>query len=405
VNRWALLASAAAISALAWWAWEPHVRAETPSTTVSASQGAVGNLAALPRAPALAASSAPFTAPFTAQGARERAAQAALWRERFERATQTLETYRQHSRYPQGSRPAAEQADQLQPYAPVIEDHALKMPGQAADETVKLRAMQERIYLQGEESAQVTLALVDAQGQAQALRVVRASLREVTAATQGSLFPVVPALFNDEGSGADSAAGDRVFSTRVQPSTQGFAQLSGQLRLEVHLQHGNHAGFAYFDFYVTATPPALWSGPVRESTDGGSLNFDLPVQVKQAGRYVVTGVVDDAHGAPYAHLTYNDELPAGPGQVRLMLFGKLMHDAPPAFPLTLRDVVAFRLNESGHPDRAHLPERRGSVHTSARHPLAAFSSAEWMDDARQRYLAELSKDAEQARRRLAELGG
>jgi hypothetical protein len=371
-----MLGVATAIAALAWWAWEPRAQTETPIE---------------PRA--------------ELAGAGERAAQAALWRERFERATQTLETYRQHSRYPQGSRPASEQADQLQPYASVVEDHALKLPGQAADETVKLRAVQERIYLQGEESSRVTLALIDAKGQTQPLRVLRAWLREVTPPTQGSLFPVIPVPFNDEGSDADSTAGDRVFSTRVQPSTQGFAQLSGQLRLEVHLQHGNHPGFAYFDFYVTATPPATWAGAVRENTEGGSLNFDLPVLVKQAGRYVVTGVVDDARGVPYAHLTYNDEMVAGAGRFRLVLFGRLMHDAPPAFPLTLRDVVAFRLNHSGHPDRSLLPQRQGAVHTSARHDLATFSNAEWTDDARQRYLAELSKDAEEARRRLAELGG
>jgi hypothetical protein len=405
MNRALIAGMALAIAALWWWSWEPAPYAPYTAGAVQAQP------VALPSATAASASGNTTVArpPFNAQGARERAAQVALWQERLARATQSLDTYRQHTRYPPGSRPASEQPDQLRPYDPVTEDHALKKPGESPDTSVKLRTTQERLFLQGEESTRLTVALLDNNGQAQPLRVVRAAVREITPNNQGSLFPNVPVPFNDEGTDGDAAADDRVHSARLQPSAQGFAGLTGQLRLEVHLEHrganGLAQGFTYFDVYVTALPPATWAGPVRESTDGGSLNFDLPVQVREPGRYVVTGVVDDAAGRPYAHLTYNDVLPAGNGRFRLMLFGKLMHDAPPAFPLALRDVVAFRLREEGHPDRLLMPQRTGRVHVSARHALTSFSNDEWSDDARQRYLAELSSDVEEAKRRLNLLGG
>lgn len=402
MNRALIAGTGLTIAALWWWSLDSRPLAAAAQAQPAAPQTAVGSASSTTAA-------STQRVPFSAAGARERAAQIALWQERLARATQTLDTYRQHTRYPQGSRPASEQPDQLRPYDPIEEDHALKTPGQSADDSVKLRTTQERIFLQGEESTRLTLALVDNRGQLQPLRVVRASVREITPPAQGSLFPVVPIGFNDDGVDGDAVAGDRVMSARLQPTAQGFAGLTGQLRLEAHLEHrgaqGLAQGFTYFDVYVTALPPATWAGAVRESTEGGSLNFALPVQVREAGRYVVTGVVDDANGKPYAHLTFNDTVPAGAGEFRLVVFGKLLHDAPPVFPLALRDVVAFRLREEGHPDRLLMPQRAGRVHVSGRHALATFSNIEWSDDARQRYLAELSSDVEEARRRLDLLGG
>jgi hypothetical protein len=75
----------------------------------------------------------------------------------------------------------------------------------------------------------------------------------------------------------------------------------------------------------------------------------------------------------------------------------------PTFPLTLRDVVAFRLREEGHPDRALMPRRDGAVHVSAKHAAGAFSDAAWSSEERSRYLAELSRDVEEARNQVDRL--
>jgi hypothetical protein len=68
-------------------------------------------------------------------------------------------------------------------------------------------------------------------------------------------------------------------------------------------------------------------------------------------------------------------------------------------------VVAFRLREEGHPDRALMPRLNGAVHVSAKHALASFSAAEWSAEERSRYLAELTRDLEEAQKKVDQLSG
>lgn len=396
-------AAALAVVALLWWAAE-HGDSEEGARAAAPAAAASTALAASSPTQAVA-SGVRGGAPLSAAGLQARRAQLALWQERLERAQHALEAYTATTRYPHGSRPASEQPDQMRPNDPIVEDHPLREPGKKTAEGVRLRTTQERIFLQGDESVRFTIALVDAAGAPLPLRVLRVSAREVPPPRAASLYPVVPVEFNDDGTGADGMAGDRVFSARLQPSTQGFAQLAGQIRVEVFLEYRGEQGFTYFDLYVTPTPPATWNGGAREALEDGSLNFYLRAQVREPGRYVVTGRVDDANGQPYALLTFNDEVAAGGFEFRLTLFGKLVRDVPPAFPLTLRDVEAFRLREEGHPDRALMPRLSGRVLTTARHAITAFSDAAWSSEERTRYLAELTRDVDEAQKKVDQLKG
>jgi hypothetical protein len=285
----------------------------------------------------------------------------------------------------------------------VQEEYPLREPKGKAADGVRLRTTQERVFVQGDESVRFTVALVDEQEQALPLRVLSASAREVTPPAVASLYPVLPVTFNDDGTNGDRAGGDRELTATLRPSAQGFAKLAGQIRLEVFMEGRGERGFTYFDIYVTPDAPAVWSGRVREGLEAGSLNFYLGATVREPGRYVVTGRVDDADGQPVALLTFNDEVSRGDTEFRLSLFGKLLRDAQPAMPLTLRDVVAFRLREEGHPDRALMPRLNGAVHVSAKHALASFSNAEWSAEERSRYLAELTRDVEEARNKVEQL--
>ncbi len=377
-----------------WWvvAWQADAKSDAVAATAPARSAAASAPA---RAP---------TAPFSALGQQTREAQLTLWQRRLERAEQALDTYAAHTRFPHTSRPADEQADQMYPNEPVVEEHPLREPKGKAADGVRLRTTQQRVFVQGDESVRFTVALVDEEGRALPLRVTSASAREVTRPTVASLYPALPVVFNDDGSNGDTAAGDREFSATLRPAAQGFAGLAGQIRLEVLLDGRGERGFTYFDIYVTAEAPAAWSGRVRDAIDSsGSLNFYLGATVKQPGRYVVTGRIDDADGQPVALLTFNDEVGGGDTEFRLSLFGKLVREAQPAMPLTLRDVVAFRLREEGHPDRALMPRLDGPVHVSGKHALASFSNAEWSAEERSRYLAELTRDVDEARRQVDRL--
>jgi hypothetical protein len=150
--------------------------------------------------------------------------------------------------------------------------------------------------------------------------------------------------------------------------------------------------------------PATWSGPPREALEAGSLNFYLPVQVRQAGRYVVTGRVDDAAGSPVALVSFNDEVGVGAQAFKLAVFGKLIRDFQPRFPLTLRDVDAFLLRPDTFPDRAVMTRRVGTVLVSGNYPLLSFADAEWTSEERDRYLKEYNKDVDQALEHLRQLG-
>ncbi|HPV24480.1 MAG TPA: hypothetical protein PLJ65_09915, partial [Casimicrobium sp.] len=154
--------------------------------------------------------------------------------------------------------------------------------------------------------------------------------------------------------------------------------------------------------FYTPNRPAIWATGnfVREAVEAGSLNFYLRAQVREAGRYVVTGRIDDAKGQPFALVSFNEEVAAGLREFKLNLFGKLLVDEKPAFPLTLRDVDAFLLKPDVDPDRALMPRLPGKVLVSKSYPLSAFSEAEWNSEERERYLAEYGRDVESARAHL-----
>jgi hypothetical protein len=392
--------AAAGLAVLAWVMWEAQPGVAPGFEPTGAGRGPAGASASAASASPSTSARPPFTEPALQWRARERQVE----QQRLVLAQQTLDAYLRATRYPPGSQPLASRPDMNLPDRPVTEHHPLRMPGGKAAEGVYLRTTQERLFVLGDESVQLSVSLHGDDGRTRPLRIVRAVAREVTSPGTGSLYPVVPLRFNDEGVDGDATAGDGIFEARLQPSAQGYDGLLGQVRVEVIVQHRNDKGFAYFDVMLTPQPPAVWAGAVREAVEGGSLVFRLGADVREAGRYVVTARVDDAAGRPFALLTFNDEVAAGPQEFRLEVFGRLLHDVRPAFPLTLRDVEAFLLRPDVFPDRLLMPRRAGNVHVSREHAPGAFSDAEWQSEERERYVAELRRDVSEAQSRLERLG-
>ena len=124
--------------------------------------------------------------------------------------------------------------------------------------------------------------------------------------------------------------------------------------------------------------------------------------MRQPGRYVVSGRVDDARGKPFAVASFNEVLQAGSREVKLAVFGKLLKDEAPALPLTLRDVDGYLLRENVDPDRLLLPRLQGRVVAGRTRSLDGVSDAEWQSEERNRYLAEYAKDRRAARAALGD---
>lgn len=386
---WAALAAAGAALLLWLGAGDPAPPVQAAALPVPAAAPAAGR--------ALPAASAPLAvgAPLSALGQAQRQAQRAAWQDRLERAQAALAAYERHARYPHGSRPADEHPDQLRPFDPIAEDRALVMPGGAATRGVRLKTTQERVFLAGDESARITITLVDADDRPLPLRITRAVLHEATPPGRTATTAEAVLAFSDN-------AG--TLSTTVQPAAQGFGGFAGLVRLDVWMEHAGQPGTIYFDLIYSPEQAARWLPGVRESLVDGSLEFALQAEVRIAGRYVVSARVDDANGQPVAVALFNDDLAAGTREFRLPVFGRLIRDRDPAFPLRVRDVEAFLLKPDAYPDRVMLPRLAGVVHESRRYAPAQFSEALWSSDERTRYLAELGRDVADAQRELARLG-
>jgi len=333
----------------------------------------------------------------------ERDRQREQWRLVKERAEHTLREYRLATRYPPESRPASEHPDQMEIASP---ERRLPMEGDADSEgALSVVLHQDRVFVAGEEAVTFTVRCEDRRGTPQRCEVPPGNASEPEHVAGSAPLAPVAVPFNDQGREGDLAAGDGTHTARFSPGRSGFLAASGTVRVAVAVIAGSVRKDAFFDVLYTGLPPAVFTGTVRDSVEQGALQLDVAMQVKKPGRYVVTGRVDDATGKQFAWVQFNEELPAGAQQARLTVFGKLLVDEKPQFPLTLRDVEGFLLLEQGDPDRELMPTKAGAVHQTRRHPLSAFSSEEWSSEQRARYLEELQRDVDRADEALSQLSG
>jgi hypothetical protein len=318
---------------------------------------------------------------------------------RYERVKQTFCNFRDNSKYPPESRPMSANPDQIYPNRPVAQ--ALPVSDQGAGSaSVRLLTSQSRVYLAAGEAVAFSLRAVDAGGNTVPLVVTRAVAHGVTFGSARS-GAQVPLAFVDDGSGADTVPNDGTLVAAFSPGDSGLAGFRGPIDADVKVNAGGHNGVVQFEVIYSPELPAAWTGQVREALENGSLVFYLKADVREPGRYVVTGRVDDARGRPFALATFNDVLGTGAHEVPLKVFGKLMRDDAPAVPLTLRDVEGYLLKENADPDRALMPRLEGSVYVSKQYQLDSFSDAEWQSEQKSRYLKEFSKDLRGARADLA----
>jgi hypothetical protein len=413
--RFALIPLLLGSVALGWWSVNDHHHGSSTGAQLAgirdaltgrASNGATHAGAAGNLRPA---SLAPGNAPIDKSGeaasinSNDPRAQLALWNKRLQRSQEVLDNYRAKTVYPHESRPIAEHADQAYPNQPIVEEKKLYRPGDDVKDQVRLRTSQERIYVAGAESVLFTIAAFDTDGNTLPLTIAQSAAFDPPRGNQPSKRARVGVAFNDSGTNGDAAAGDGVLSTRFQPATQGFDNYTGAIRLELSLKVGDQPGFTFFDMYFSPDPPAVWTSAIREAVESGSLNLYLQTNVRIAGRYVAAGRIDDANGQPFAFAVFNDELGTGKREIKLTVFGKLIHDRQPAFPLRLRDVDAFLLLPDADPDRVLMPRIPGLAYTTKKYVVGNFSEAEWQSEERERYLRELANDVAAARARIEAL--
>lgn len=339
--------------------------------------------------------------PLTAE---QRAAQLIELQKRLALAEQTYAEYKINTKYPQGSRPISEHPDQVYPNRPVEESRALRKTDGTFDPTVNVKTTQTRVFVANKESVVFSLTAVDKSGKILPVFVSRAVAIGIASPDQRAGAQVTM-QFSDDGANGDASGGDGAYSATLNPGATGLANFNGTIRTDVKFNVGDRSGLLFFDIIYTPETPATWTGGIRDAQEEGSLNFYLKANVNQAGRYIINGRVDDAAGKPFALLNFNNALQAGPQEIKLSLFGKLLSDQKPVFPLTLRDVDGYLLKDNTDPDRALMPRLQGTVHVTKKYTAASFSTAEDESEQRTRNLTELAKDVNQAKTALDEIKG
>ena len=298
-------------------------------------------------APGASARPLPPATPLSPEEA-EREEQRRQAQARLDQARFTLDTYRQGTRYPPESRPISDEPDQVYPASPERKQPLGKDKG-----NFSLRLKQEKVFVVGDETVRFFVGCENANtGEPVQCEVHSANAHEAPHMAEAGQLSAVPLDFNDSGRGGDEVAGDGTWTGSFQPSRQGFALFEGSLRVEFRVRaNGNTEGGSFFDISFTPTPPATFTGKVREVVEQGSLQLYVGLQVRKPGRYVMAARVDDEAGVPFSYASFNDELTAGTREVKFTVFGALLRDKNPDYPLKLRDVEGFLLRERGDPDR------------------------------------------------------
>ena len=309
-------------------------------------------------------------------------------------------SYREGSMYPAHSRPMSQNTDQAYPNKPVLETNPMRGDDRRSNPDILIQTSQSRVYLAAGESVAFSLRAIEPKGAVLPLVVTRAIAAGMVT-TGGRATSQVPLAFTDDGSGADPAAGDGAFTGVLTPAQTGLGVFHGTIRTEVRYTVNGKNGAVIFDVIYSPKVPAVWAGAPREAMEDGSLAFVLRADVRQPGRYIVTGRVDDAKGRPFALATFNEVLGPGPNDIKLVVFGKLMVDGAPVLPLTLRDVDGYLLKENVDPDRELMPRLEGPVLTSRNTSMKGVSDAEWSSEERQRHLDEFARDRKSAASALA----
>ena len=322
----------------------------------------------------------------------ERASRRQQLVEYYELTDHTYCSYREGSMYPASSQPMSRNPDQAYPNRPVLESNPMRGEDRGSNPNILIQTSQSRVFVAAGESVAFSLRAVEPNGAAVPLVVTRAIAAGVVL-TGARATTQVPLVFADNGSGSSSAV--------LTPGQTGLASFAGTIRTEVRYTAGGKNGVLIFDVIHSPKVPAVWMGQPREAMEDGSLVFVLRADVRTPGRYVVTGRVDDAQGRPFALATFNEVLGPGPNDVKLTVFGKLMHDGGAALPLTLRDVDGYLLKENTDPDRELMPRLEGRLLTSRKGSLEGVSQAEWDSEERQRHLNEFARDRKAAAAELA----
>lgn len=179
--------------------------------------------------------------------------------------------------------------------------------------------------------------------------------------------------YRDDGKGADTLAGDGVYTASfTMPAAKapklGYAD-SVLVRVAATLADGDERKAAGGVLY--SNPAARLTGRFTDSIRDGNLVVAAEIEVLAAGRVHVAGTLADAAGAPFATAQNAGHRTPGKQWIELDFYGLAFHDRGISGAASLASVVLTSANG--------MPNAVGpvltSAHTTAAYNLAQFTSA------------------------------
>jgi hypothetical protein len=164
-------------------------------------------------------------------------------------------------------------------------------------------------------------------------------MRALDDATQ----PWIDVPVKDDGSGADSRAGDLLYTATLQPNADQKKQLYGQVLIEGSVDvPGTGTRVIPSVLIYTRGPRAKLTGRWRDFPRQGHLYLEAELEVEEAGLFTLMAQVFGPNLEPIAWVRQMEQLPAGRAHMTLEVFGKVLHDAGIDGPYRVRQVLLTR---------------------------------------------------------------
>lgn len=231
----------------------------------------------------------------------------------------------------------------------------------------------------------VLLEMIDRQGQRQPLPSPRVRLRSLDDSTQ----PWIDVPVRDDGSGADSRAGDLLYTATLQPNADQKKQLYGQVLIEGSVDvPGTGTRVIPSVLIYTRGPRAKLTGRWRDFLRQGHLHLEAELEVEEPGLFTLMAQVFGPNLEPIAWVRQMEQLAAGRRHMTLEVFGKVLHDAGIDGPYRVRQVLLTR-------DYENSSRYDPGVTVEEAHQTRAYRASEFSPDAYQpppRVVEEITAD-------------
>lgn len=242
-------------------------------------------------------------------------------------ASRAAEEYREMAQYPPWSRPFGE--DGADPILRDREVSPISAAGPDGEEPI-LTVFPDQVSFEAPEPV-LLYAFLTRGGERVPAESIAATL------TTELMQPLGEVTFSDDGGEGDRAAGDLVYTARIALDEALYPELSDSFLARVRAVTSEQQERLAATGFLYSNPHAQLTGNYRDTIVDGSLAIDAEIEVTRPGRFHLEGTLYDpsgARGLAEAHTAA--DLPAGRHWLRLVFYGRILHQSGVDGPYLLR---------------------------------------------------------------------